>query len=87
MIAVAPRMIAALSIEEAAPGTLVAWGDSQLRWPDAWGDCELVDVLTGDRHHPESGADGTRVLPLGRVLSTLPVALLWGQLEGGSTRS
>ena len=49
------------------------WGDTAVLLPQPFTDAALHDRLTGSRHTPSAGR-----LPLGPVLTELPVALLVG---------
>jgi (1->4)-alpha-D-glucan 1-alpha-D-glucosylmutase len=79
VVAVAPRLVAQFGFP--VDGTLRPdiWQGARLRLPDDLQTDEFVDVLTGRRHAADRDASGHAGLALGRLLGTLPVALLWGK--------
>ena len=70
-IAVAPRLVADLVGERAAPTGGVVWGDARLELPPSLAGRKWQCALTG-----RLLSSGTRGLALGEILASLPVALL-----------
>jgi (1->4)-alpha-D-glucan 1-alpha-D-glucosylmutase len=72
VVVVVPRLIAALCAREGQPPLGDRWGGTEIELPAGLSSrgASFVDVLTGERHEPQSR------LSLRRVLATFPVAVL-----------
>lgn len=74
-IAIAPRLIARLLGEAAAPIGPLVWGDTRIELPAEWARSTLRNVFTGERVQPRED-DGAVWLALHETLADFPVALL-----------
>ena len=86
LIALVPRLASVLAPQRLPIGH-DAWRDTALILPAAVAPRELHDLFTGQRLVPDIGADGRPVLPVGRVLNHLPVALLRTTAAGAGVRT
>jgi (1->4)-alpha-D-glucan 1-alpha-D-glucosylmutase len=77
VIAVASRLVGAMSPDSPWPASAVAWRSEAIQLPAALAAGEYVDVFTGTSHRPAIGADGQGSLAAADLLGALPVALLW----------
>ena len=77
VITVVPRLSARLlGVTGLLPVGLEVWGDTVLELPPEWAAVTWFDVLSGEFHSP------CEVLPVGQLLSSLPLALLAASAGG-----
>ncbi len=75
MIAIVPRLAAKLSPHRLPLGDEV-WGDTRLVLPPAAGRLTFDDLFTGRRIAADTDGTGRATIPVGRILTACPVALL-----------
>jgi (1->4)-alpha-D-glucan 1-alpha-D-glucosylmutase len=77
VLVIVPRlMTAALNFSPEAPIAEKVWGDTGIVIPDEISDDTCNNVLTGERVEVVRGGAARRTLPLAKVFSHLPVAML-----------